>query len=136
MVNYTCPTCNKEFKQKRHFIEHTQFKKKPCKQILPILTKNDQNLPIFTESDQKTQCNNCEHCGKSFVTIYTLNRHLNGRCKVKKSSDEENQKQIIQFEELKKLLVEQSQQIREQSKQIEELKKQKKPSSVYTHYIL
>jgi hypothetical protein len=53
MVNYTCPTCNKEFKKKSHFIEHTVQKKKPCQQLLPIFTNSNKNLPKLQVLDLK-----------------------------------------------------------------------------------
>lgn len=121
MVIYTCPTCNKEFNKKSNFIEHTEKKKKPCKQNLPKFTNIDQNLPKITQSEKKSD-NLCIHCNKNFTTIYTLNRHLNGRCKVKNILDEQNEKNnneyIIKLEE-------QTKKIDELYKKIEELEKKK-----------
>jgi hypothetical protein len=50
MVIYTCPNCLKEFKQKGHFIDHTERKKKPCIQTPPIL---HQKPPIYTNDSTK-----------------------------------------------------------------------------------
>ena len=45
MVNYQCIKCKKCFKQKCHYIEHTEKKKKPCVEKIIIksqeLTKNN-----------------------------------------------------------------------------------------------
>ena len=107
MVNYTCLTCLKEFNKKDSFIKHTERKKKPCKQYLPIFTNSTKNLPKITEIDKKPE-NTCEYCSKNFTTIYTLNRHLNDRCKVKKALDEEKDKitneQSKKIEELYKMI--------------------------------
>ena len=50
MVEYNCPICNKTFKQKCHFINHTEKKKKLCK---PILTKNSQKILKIPQNSSK-----------------------------------------------------------------------------------
>ncbi len=133
MVTYICQICQKEFKKISHYKDHTEKKKKPCQSIniifnqnLPNLTEINQNL---LESDKKY---NCEFCEKEFTTIYTLKRHKESRCKIKKQKDEETSKQndylVAQVLELKKLLENQNKQIENQTKQIEEIRK-KKPVS-------
>ncbi len=115
MVVHTCKTCKKQFNKKSHYIQHVENKKKPCKTIeynkaenLPKLTEFNQNLteinqnlPNLTEKSLNFDENvkesikekyNCNYCVKSFVNIYTLNRHLNeNRCKVKTLEDEKKQ---------------------------------------------
>jgi hypothetical protein len=130
MVNYTCPTCLKDFNKRCNYVDHIERRKNPCQSINQILTNINQISPILTNINQNSNnqlinSNICEYCEKSFVNIYTLNRHINGRCKIKKQLDEDNELKSNQFEELKKILEEQSKQINEQSKQIEELKKKK-----------
>jgi hypothetical protein len=128
MVNYTCPTCFKKFNKKDSFIKHTERKKKPCLGFLPNFTNSTKNLPKITELVKKPE-NTCEYCSKNFSTIYTLNRHLNGRCKIKKSLDEVNDKNnkeyLIKLEDQSKKIEEQSKEMKELYKMIEELRKQK-----------
>ncbi len=124
MVKYTCPTCSKEFNRKSSFTDHTQNKKKPCKpfnnniyQKIPILTNFDQEISVKNEKKE----NKCTHCDRTFTTIYTLNRHLNGRCKnLKDKTDKtdtelkevkkENAQLKHEVEELKKMFFEFSKQ--------------------------
>ncbi len=49
MSKYVCPDCNKDFKQKINFINHTEKKKKPCKETI--------NLPI-TKTIEKSIIDN------------------------------------------------------------------------------
>ena len=116
MVNYKCEICNKEFKKKSHWIDHTENKKKPCKQTIinnnikaenyPKLSKN---YPKLSKSILETNCVNeksikdsykldnlkkCNYCLKIFSNIYNLKKHQNGRCKVK-NLDEEKKEQIF-----------------------------------------
>ncbi len=66
MVLYTCEICNKTFKQKGHYRDHVEKKKKPCQQILTnphkTLTKPSQNLTNFLQkpsfSDNSLNFNN------------------------------------------------------------------------------
>ena len=135
MVNYTCPTCYKEFNKKDSFIKHTERKKKQCKPNLHFFAENNNILQKFAENNIKTlepianDKNNCIHCGKVFSTIYTLNRHLNGYCKIKKSLDEVNDKTnkeyMMKLEDQSKKIEEQSKEMKELYKMIEELKNQK-----------
>jgi hypothetical protein len=87
MVKYMCNVCLKEFKQKGHFIDHTERRKYPCKQIVT-------NLQKITEIKNKTQVlienkneHSCNKCNKSFVNIYSLKRHCDNYCKVKKANE-------------------------------------------------
>ncbi len=103
MVVHVCPNCLKEFTKKSTYINHVENKKRPCmkEQVSEIhqnLPKFTENLPKFTENDdnlvnllcQNEDCS-CKYCNKTFTTIYTLKRHLNDRCKIKKLEDEKKE---------------------------------------------
>ena len=104
-------------------------------QNLPEFTKICQNLPNMAQEQlnldlEANDLNNlndnefsCCYCHKKFSTKYTLGRHLNGICKVKKEIDKEK-------ENIFKLLLEKDLQHKEELKnhkeEMEELKKQNK----------
>ncbi len=92
MVKYTCPTCCKEFNRKSNYDYHMESKKNPCKAI----TKINQKLPKITKINQNNDNCVCTYCGVSFVNIYTLKRHIDSRCKVKKE-DDDNKKNIFEL---------------------------------------
>jgi hypothetical protein len=111
MVIHVCPICSKEFTKKSSFINHTENKKKPCK---PNEVNNEKNLQEFAkscknlqefaeksinlhknneksiileekkENEKKDNIYSCNYCYKNFYSIYTLKRHLEDSCKVKK----------------------------------------------------
>ena len=94
-------------------------------QNLPELARIYQNLPKLAQEqlNQNLEENNlnnknfsCSYCHKIFTTKYTLKRHLNGICKIKKDNDEEK-------ENIFKLLLEKDKQ---KEIEINELKKQNK----------
>ena len=85
MVKYICNVCLKEFKQKGHFIDHTERRKYPCKQNntnSQKITEVNIKTPDLTENKNEHSCNKCK---KSFVNIYSLKRHCDNYCKVKKA---------------------------------------------------
>jgi hypothetical protein len=122
MVNYICKKCNKNFKQKSHYINHTENKKNPCNDIDIFLDEQtinsaDENSicttgstllttaidTLITKIEENKDNNNCTcvYCNKIFTRMDNLQRHLNGRCKSKESYDEldklkEDMKIIIQ----------------------------------------
>lgn len=49
MVNYICGICEKKFKKKSHWIDHTENKKKPCQQK-PIVIQNNPNESILIQN--------------------------------------------------------------------------------------
>ncbi len=116
MVNYFCPTCNKEFNKKSNYINHVENKKKPCKinelnmhQNAPKCTKNAPkctqinhvNDKIINEKVKEDTKKGyiCNFCNISFTRSTTLKRHLIERCKVRK---EELQEKEAIFQELLK----------------------------------
>ncbi len=54
MVNYTCPTCSKQFNRKSNYDYHIENKKKPCQPIAPEAPEKLQNN---SESSQKAPKN-------------------------------------------------------------------------------
>lgn len=77
-----------------NFQQIQTFKTKHCDNLDNISDHLDDNSNLF-----------CGHCGKTFVNIYSLNRHLDSRCKVKKLQDEEKENifkmLLLRDEELK-----------------------------------
>ena len=103
MVNYTCEKCNKTFRQKCHYIDHTEHKKKPCNLIRQISNK----LPPLPPKDEKPTAilpsNMCKYCNRLFTRSDSLKKHLTNRCKVKKLQDEEKEnifKELLNKEEI------------------------------------
>ncbi len=122
MVIYTCTICLKEFNRKSSFIDHTQNKKKPCRQVPPASTNNPPIItnvtPISTNnppdvqqinleneifsSDKEDKIENtiknkkiihtCGYCGLGFTRKDALKRHTEGRCKVKTLDNEHKEK--------------------------------------------
>lgn len=122
--NYDYHVNNKKIQCKPNNIFFTNFNQnKPKNQvnngIFPIFYGNFQQFQTIQtiktiETQQKLQNTYdqddnsnlfCRHCGKSFVNIYSLNRHLDSRCKVKKLQDEEKENifkmLLLRDEELK-----------------------------------
>ena len=77
MPNYTCKTCNKNFKQKTDYTRHLN-RKYPCKSPVTY-SKNGIHIP-------KMEYSECEYCNKTYSTKYNLNKHHN-ICKSKKEND-------------------------------------------------
>ncbi len=92
MNTFNCPNCNKDFNKKQHLQNHLN-KKISCIQI-------HQNTPIYTNEHQNTPktLNNlkCSYCNKVFSNNFSLNRHLESRCKVK-NDDDNNKKNIFEL---------------------------------------
>ncbi len=107
MVNYTCPTCNKQFNRKSNYDYHIENKKKPCRPknpIEPMLNPGEPDL------NPKNNGHSCGYCGFEFSTNSHMNRHIKqGRCKVKNSLDKEaenNSEQTKKIDELYKMIEE------------------------------
>ncbi len=99
MVIYKCPTCLKQFNRKCNFIDHTENKKKPCKQNTiepPILHQGPPETHQITPKIHQNpadfqQINSCVFCGLIFTRKDSLKRHIGNRCKVKKLEDEKKE---------------------------------------------
>ena len=106
MNKFMCCKCNKEFSKKQHLDNH-ENKKNPCKpkaefktEISPNFTKIHQITPKNEEIGVISKLDNfisedssksCCFCNKSFVNDFTLKRHLDNRCKVKKLDEEKKE---------------------------------------------
>jgi len=96
MVNYTCERCNKTFRQKCHYIDHTEHKKKPCKS-----QQNETSIKPLNNSIMNT--NICKYCNKMLSRYDNLKRHI-VTCKVKKLKEEEKEnKENIMNNQIQKL---------------------------------
>jgi hypothetical protein len=137
MVTYTCDICSKQFNRKSNYDYHIGNKKKPCRQITEKINQNLPNLPKLTKNGPKNLSNEltteCEYCNKGFSTIYSLKRHMDGRCKVKNDLDNENK---LKDELYLKQIEEQSKKIEELSKKIEELSKKSKTSNINNNIVV
>ena len=143
MVEHTCERCLKTFSKKCDYTYHIN-RKNPC--VLKVNTQSNilhHDLPNLTQINQINQINpniqnsvnsnnkcKCNYCKKEFCNKYTLERHLNERCKIKKEDinkkeeiyqlllkqmEENNKKQM---DELKNEILKQQNQIYELTKQI------------------
>jgi len=103
MVLYKCQNCLKEFKKKDDFIKHTERRKYPCIAIninLQKITEINNKMPVLTENKNEHTCNKCN---KTFVNIYSLKRHCDNYCKVKKEKEqiiEKTKNNQVNIEEL------------------------------------
>lgn len=127
MVQYICSKCNKSFSLKGDYMRHINRKTscQPNNVNLPILTNIDQILVNLVNNSMENnknvnqQANNinaCSFCDKEFSTKYTLERHLNGRCKIKNQQNK-------QKEDVYKIMIDSINELKATSeKQINELK--------------
>jgi hypothetical protein len=112
MVIHQCPVCGEFFNKKSTYVNHSN-RKNPCKkkilEITPDTPKitpekhqknticieskstdnNINNIKINIDDDYKKYC--CESCGQKFSRKFSLDRHLNRRCKIKQNNDKKEQ---------------------------------------------
>ena len=120
MVKRYCPKCNAEFDRKSSYEKHIN-KKYDCSPIKEENTEICKKLQEICKVEKNVQKNNeinfsCSYCNKKYSSKYTLSRHLENGCKIKKEKDEEK-------ENIFKLLLEKEKQHKEE---VKELKKQNK----------
>jgi hypothetical protein len=144
MVNYTCPTCFKEFDRKSSFLNHTENKKKPCQphqSSKSILIQNNPKNSVFFEAENDGNLEKicCNYCNKEFFNNANLNKHLrNNSCKVKKELDDEKEKMFKllleqkndEIKEHKVIISKLESMIKQQNDKITDLIKKIKPSSI------
>ena len=116
MVKYICQKCNKEFKQKCHYINHVEKKKNPCilfyKNLIenvPIIQPNAPTIAPTNTSNSKSKSNYvCNYCQTTFTRSTTLKRHLVDRCKIRKEETKDKEeifKNLLnKYEEMKQLI--------------------------------
>lgn len=119
MVQYECNRCHKKFDKKHNYDVHMK-RKIPCPEVVII---PESNLPKLTEQEKND--NICNYCNKSFCNKYTLERHLNDRCKIKKKDVDNKETMFIKLmTEIGELKKSNEQQNMNNKKEISDLKKQ------------
>jgi hypothetical protein len=125
MVSYKCDRCCKLFKQKIDYTRHIN-RKIPCKSgeegnnniaknpVEPAKhpAESAKNLIPATLLDANTSTvskkNVCNYCNRMFTRSDSLNKHLAGRCKVKKQQDSQKedllQKLVKEMSEMKEII--------------------------------
>lgn len=134
-MKYICDRCNKEFMKKGDWTRHKN-RKNPCKLATPINTNLHQNNTgkkvnkihkIIINDTDINECKEneyvCKYCNKIFTRNWTLYRHVDERCKIKKQR--ENEKEII-FNELRLKLEKLERSNEELRKEVEMFKKPNK----------
>jgi hypothetical protein len=149
MVLHTCEICNFSSEYTTNYKKHLNSKKHLRKNN----TINDnQNYPKEQFLHQKRTNSKkikydfvCQYCQKNFTRLYSLNKHLNGRCKNKGQKNEEilgyqnliNKLMVQNHEYTKQLLMEKDKRIETIEKNKQEILAEKnrriedKPSGTY-----
>ena len=121
---YKCKICDREFKQKSHYIDHLN-RLNPCVKITEKIHQNPPNYTIFTPKLHQIPQNNdsrCNYCLKIYCRSDVLKKHLL-ICKVKKKEIEEKEEILNKLLEQNNKLVST---IEELNKRIDKLENEKK----------
>jgi hypothetical protein len=136
MVTHICEKCNKEFTKKSTYVYHIN-KKIPCVKQNNIIVKTCKKVVNNKNALDLT----CRYCLKGFCRKDVLQKHILGKCKIKKKDDEEKNeifKQLLEREklerdkrelEIEKQIFEKDRQLFEKDKQISNLLKATKKSN-------
>ena len=131
MSKYKCDRCGKEFTQKSNLTYHLN-RKIQCPPKSTSLPPNSTNIIQMPGKCELAPKNICNYCGGIFSRSDALMRHLNSRCKVKKTND-------AKMEEIMTILIE----LKESNKEmkdsnnvlIEDVKKLKEENAKYKSII-
>jgi DNA-directed RNA polymerase subunit RPC12/RpoP len=135
MVEYKCNKCGKIFSNKTKYTKH-QSRKFPCQSdegrennadIHPAKSasyaaesaKNQKPIALLDANrTNKSKEYKCTYCSRSFTRSDSLNKHLAGRCKVRKQQDNDKE------ELLQKLIEQMNKQNSELVKQMGDMKEE------------
>lgn len=156
MVNHPCPNCGEIFNKKSSFDYHIN-RKRPCKKINSDLPQITPNLPQITpeeeynnlicveinsindkidlksdnEENDKKFC--CEFCNQKFLRKYGLDRHLNGRCKLKQNGNKliEKDNKLIEYDNKLILVLKRLNDLENENEKLKkQIKKTKKTTNI------
>lgn len=105
MPDYSCNKCKKTFDKKSNYINHLNRKTSCIKNSLTCINCNKIFTRPRTLKFHMVKClypvksteYQCRFCNQYFSTKYTLTRHENNTCKMKKTYDEYNKEDIVEM---------------------------------------
>jgi hypothetical protein len=123
MKEYNCEECGKNFKQKCHWINHTQNKKYPCVKVQLInnssktgstngsihgsnsISNMNINMNINTINELQKKKISCKFCLKDFLYTKNLNKHIREeRCEVLKIQKQQKENIFVNLLEEEKIV--------------------------------
>jgi DNA-directed RNA polymerase subunit RPC12/RpoP len=122
---YKCDICEKEFKQKSHYIDHLN-RIRPCVKLTDESSKNPQITSKIPQNSSKTLKKICHYCGYETERKDNYNRHLLS-CKIRKRDIEEKEEILNKLLEQNNKLVST---IEELNKRIDKLENEKKTNQI------
>jgi len=133
MVEHTCLNCGEVFNKKSTYNNHIN-RKNPCKKNFDFCVEIKKNNDVEIEDNiEQNQNNNCPHCKKIFTRKYSLDRHLDGRCKFKiNNTNKSNQNTKLEiFEDKLNMVLEENAKLKLKIENLEtKIKKTKKTTNI------